>query len=218
MKKVFSYVLAVILGMAVGASALLIVFKTADKQKVNNVIGNGTPNTVVSISSNTNLELYEIAMEAAECLKQGDYASLANMVHPVYGVYFSPTPTVNFRNNQLFDASDVASFSDNKNTYVWGSSGEDQMPIEMDVESYISTYVYDYDYVNASLISINSPAKTGNSLENVSESFSNAQYIDLCFPGTAENEYNDWRILRLVFEGYDGILRLTAIIHSQYTM
>ena len=218
MKKVFSYILVALAGIALGASALLIIFRTADSQKVNTALGNASPNTLVSASSNTNLELYELAIEAAECLKYEDYESLANMVHPVYGLYFSPTATVNLKNNQCFLPSEVASFDSDSNTYVWGTDGDNQLPIEMSVETYLSTYVYDYDYVNASLISINSPAKTGNSLENVTESFPAAQFVDLCFPGTADNEYTDWKILRLVFESYDDTLRLTAIIHSQYTL
>ena len=218
MKKAVSYILVAILGMAIGASVLLIVFRTADKQAVNTALGNASPNTVVSSSSGTNIELYEIAIEAADCLKRGDYLSLANMVHPIYGVYFSPTATVNLKNNRCFDAASVASFGSDNNSYVWGNGGDGQKPIEMDVSSYISKYVYDYDYVSASLVSFNAPAKTGNSLENVSESFPNGQYVDMCFPGTSENEYNDWHILRLVFEDYEGTLRLTAIIHSEYTI
>ncbi len=218
MKKAASYLIVALLGMVIGASILLLVFRNADTQAVNNALGNVSPNTVVDAGSSTNLELYEIAVEAAEYIKYGDYVSLASMVHPVYGVYFSPTPTINLKNNQCFDQYEVAAFDSDDSSYVWGNAGGEMLPIEMDIKTYMGTYVYDYDYVSASLVSINAPAKTGNSLENIVESFPKGQYVDLCFPGTAENEFNDWRILRLVFEDYEGTLRLTAIIHSQYTI
>lgn len=218
MKKLPLYILILILGIAVGGSGLFLILRSTNRQVVDNALGNASPVTAVSAASSTSRELVDLAMEAAEYIKAEDYVSLANMVHPTYGVYFSPSATVNLKTNQCFTSAEVSAFGDDTNSYVWGAAAGSTVPIELGISDYIKQYVYNSDYLNAQIIGINCAARTGNSLENVTEIFPNAQYVDLCFPGTAENEYHDWSILRLVFEEYDGIFRLTALIHSEYTI
>ena len=58
---------------------------------------------------------------------------------------------------------------------------------------------------------------TGNALENVSEAFPAAQFVDLHFPG-ADNDGLDWSTLRLVFEDCYGKYMLSAVIHCQWTI
>lgn len=218
MKKLPLYILICILGIAVGASGLFLILRSSDRQVVDNALGNVSPVTTVNSSSATSRELMGLAMEAAEYIKTGDYNSLANMVHPTYGVYFSPSATVNLKNNQCFGAAEVSDFANNTNSYIWGTAAGSTVPIELTVQEYFKEYVYNSDYLNAQLVGVNYATKTGNSLENVLDIFPNAQFVDLCFPGTAENEYHDWSILRLVFEEYEGTFRLTAVIHSEYTI
>jgi hypothetical protein len=216
MKKVLSYILILILGFAIGSGTLLLFFRNTDKQTVDTALGVQIPTTVISSSTATTDTMIDIAMEAASYIKAGDWASLGSMVHPTYGVYFSPSATVNLKNNQCFTADQITSFGSDSNTYVWGTDTNGQ-PIELTPSDYFKQYVYNSDYLNAQVVSVNYTARTGNSLENVSDTFPNAQYVDLCFPGTAESEYRDWSILRLVFEEYEGAFRLTAVIHSEYT-
>lgn len=162
--------------------------------------------------------LTDIAQETAGALKRGDYEALSELVHPDYGVMFSPYATVNLNTNLRFTPEEVADFSDNTQKLTWGLSADGSMPISLTVAGYMEKYVFDRDYTKCPVIGLNYTVRTGNARENVTESFPGAQFADLCYPGTAENEYSDWTILRLVFEEYKGELKLTAVIHSESTL
>ncbi len=162
--------------------------------------------------------LTDIAMEVSARLKSGDFEALSELVHPDYGVVFSPFPTVNLSANQRFTPEEVADFGRNERKLTWGLNADGGEPISLTVREYMARYVFDHDYTNSPLVGLNYPVRTGNARENVTESFPGAQFVDLCYPGTPESEYADWRILRLVFEEYDGELKLTAVIHSEPTL
>lgn len=166
----------------------------------------------------TNRLLTSAALETAGALRSGDYAALAELVHPDYGLVFSPYATVNLNANLHFTPAEVADFGTNTQKLTWGVVPDSGEPITMTVSDYMARYVFDHDYTKCQLMGLNYTVRTGNSRENVTEFFPGAQYADLCYPGTAENEYADWRILRLVFEEYAGELKLTAIIHSESTL
>lgn len=166
----------------------------------------------------TNSLLTNIALETADALKANDYEALSGLVHPDYGLVFSPYATVNLGTNLRFTPEEVADFAGNTQKLTWGVLSDGGEPITMTVADYMAKYVFDRDYTNCPIVGLNYTVRTGNSRENVTESFPGAQFADLYYPGTEENEYTDWRILRLVFEEYNGELKLTAIIHSESTL
>lgn len=167
----------------------------------------------------TNRQLAALALDIASLLKTGDYARLAEVVHPEGGLVISPNATVSLEANQRFTRAEVAAFGKNTETYIWGRlSAESPSLISLTVKDYFSKYVFDHDYTCASLVGINHTARTGNSQETVTDAFPGAQFVDLCCLGAGENEDTGWSILRLVFEDYHGQLVLSAIIHSEYTI
>jgi hypothetical protein len=87
----------------------------------------------------------------------------------------------------------------------------------MTSEEYFASFVYDADYYGAPVITLNRIAKSGNSLENVQSAFPEGLFVDFYIPPSQEGGL-DWHLLRLVFEECDGQLRLSALIHSQYTV
>lgn len=169
-------------------------------------------------SDNSGNSLIDTALEVAGFIKSGSYESLAEAVHPIYGLVFSPYATVNLSTNRSFSVSEVKGFGENTQTYVWGIQTDTSDPIRLTVADYFREYVFDRDYTQPSVIGINYVVRSGNSLENIQESFPGAQFVDLCYPGTDAAGYQDWSILRLVFEDYNGSLMLTAIIHSEATI
>ena len=78
--------------------------------------------------------------------------------------------------------------------------------------------MYDYDFIKAEQIGINSVVRSGNSLENVKDVFPDAEFVEFHFPGSEEYGQIDWESLKLVFEDYNGKRKLIAIIHSQWTV
>lgn len=218
MKNTPKCILCTLLGFVTGVAALFLFLRFSDTQNVDRLLGNLTPETKVCLDECGPEQLSGLAFEVAGYIKNHDYRALSKMVHPEYGVIISPYATISLSSNKCFTRVDVSGFVDDKSSYIWGIADGVGNPIEMTPDNYFSEYVYDYDYVNSSVIGINRIIKSGNSLENLSEMFPECQFVDLHNPGTAEMEYADWSTLRLVFEEYDGVLMLTAIIHSESTL
>ena len=166
----------------------------------------------------TNAELTWAALDTAAYLKNGDYKALAETVHPDYGVVFSPFATVNLTSNLSFTARQVEGFGDNTAKLIWGVRPDSGEPISLTVGEYMASFVTNRDYTSAPVITVNYTLRVGNARENVTDIFPGASFVDLCYPGTAEAEYGDWSILRLVYEPYGEELRLAAVIHSEATV
>ena len=200
-------ILAFVIGLIIGAASGYLIFSPTDS---------AAPGSHEAVQSSENLT--ELALRTAQYLKTGDYEALSRLAHPNYGVVFSPRLTVSLRNNRCLSNSDLLSMGSDSALYVWGSAEGGSIPLELSTEDYFRRYVNDHDYVNAKLIGVGYPVKTGNSLDNTAEVFPNAQYVELCYPGTEENDYHDWATLRLVYEELEGAFYLTAVIHSEYVV
>lgn len=161
-------------------------------------------------------ELTRLALSVADLLRDGDYEALSACVHPVYGLVFSPYSTINLNSNQCFTANRVAIAGTDSTVYTWGTMVDSDEPIQLTAKQYFETYVYDRDYGRAPIIGFNTVVRSGNALENLSSVFPEAQFVDLYFPASAPDG-TDWSILRMVFEDSDGTLKLSALIHSEYT-
>jgi hypothetical protein len=163
-----------------------------------------------------NEELAKLAAAVADRIAAGDYQGLSEYVHPVYGLVFAPYSTVNLGSNQCFTPQRVAIAGRDSTVYVWGVKYGSDEPIQMTTGAYFSRYVYDRDYARAPVMGFNTVLRTGNALENVASAFPDGQFVDLYFPPSSA-EAGDWRILRMVFEDCEGEMKLSALIHSEYT-
>ena len=170
----------------------------------------------VPVGSADHERLAELAFAAAACLQTGDYEKLGAYTHPVYGLIFSPTATVTLSTNRCLTAARTACLDRDETVYIWGVVTGSDEPIQLTPAQYVAAYVYDRDYRSAPILSFDTPARTGNALENTAAVFPEAHYVDLCFPASEAGGL-DWSILRMVFEEYDGEFRLTALIHSTYS-
>ena len=222
MKKGLVNLLWAILGFIVGILLIYVfLFKICSPEDVTGLVYSDSAN-VSRMSSGVETDsesedVIDLAFKTAQYIKNGDYASLSSISHPVYGVVFTPYSTVDLASDLCFSNSEIASFGNDDKTYVWGMSNGDDTPIEMTPSAYFSRYVFNRDYTLAPVIGNNYVIQTGNSLENVSEVFPDARFVDLHYPST-DSESHDWSTLRLVYEDYEGELMLVAVIHCEYTV
>jgi len=216
MKKVTACILCAVVGVLFGAAALLGVLRVCDDKTVTAALGTSEPNDAVSSAGVSPDRLTALAYETAELLKTRDYAKLSELVHPSFGVVFSPGATIDLRTARCFTPQQVVKLGDDSAEYLWGT--ENGAPIELTVEEFLTDYSLDRDYSLAPVISIDQPVRRGNSLDNTADCFPNCRYVEFCYPGSAEQDYCDWSSLRLVFEEYNGEMKLTAVIHSEYTI
>jgi hypothetical protein len=217
MKRFLSAAALFICGAVLAGVIFLVVFW----EEISNEGVNG-PVEIMSASgydaAELNRELMSDAFAVVKAIRGRDYQALAEWVHPTEGVYFIPYSTVKQDENQHFSCSDVRNFANNQDTYVWGTVDGEGSPISMTPEAYISRYVYDFDFLQAQVIGINTVVKVGNSLENVKDAFPGCEFVEFHYPGSAEYEGLDWKSLKLVFSKEDGKRHLIAIIHSEWTV
>lgn len=172
-----------------------------------------------ALDTSDNALLLEAANQVAAALRDKDYQTLASFVHPVDGVLFTPYSTVEPSVNLRFSAAQIASLAENSTKYVWGISDGKGDPLEMTMKEYFARFVYNADYASAPVLGIDRVIGSGNALENVSEVFPNARFVEYYFPGI-NPEYNgfDWCGLKLVFSVYQEQYKLIAVIHSEWTV
>jgi len=166
-----------------------------------------------------NAELTLLAYAVLETIRDNDFGSLSEVVHPGFGLIFTPYTTINLATDRRFSVAEVQEFATNTTTYIWGVQNGTGELISMTPTEYLEHFAPAEDFLEASIVGINKIVRTGNALENIEEIFPEASFVDFHLPGSEEDIYgmDDWRSLRLGFEEYEGELKLVVIIHSAWT-
>lgn len=179
----------------------------------------GVPATPEPLDTTDDTVLLERVEEVLQALADQDADALCKLVHPQRGVTFTPYSTVDPENDLCFlpDALKKA-FSD-RSTYLWGFTDGKGDHINLTVSEYISRYVYNEDYRNAPVVSIDQIVASGNAMENVQEVFSDCRFVEYYFPGVKpELENFDWCALKVVMAPYAEQWYLVGLIHSEWTV
>ena len=95
LKKFFTYLLLILIGVALGVSASLGTYYISGDVLFKKTVGTRSGTEIVSIKADaTNAELTEYANKVLKFIKAGDYGDLSHVIHPGYGVVFSPYATI----------------------------------------------------------------------------------------------------------------------------
>ncbi len=196
-----------------------IVFSNTIPPDHNTNLDSPAPTETPVLDTGNNTLLLDRANEAITALKNQDYAALSTFVHPTKGLVLTPYSTVDLDANLKFSSLQIATLANNNTKYIWGVTDGKGDPIEQTMSEYFARYVYNADFANAPIIGVDQVLGSGNALENVKEVFPEARFVEYYFPGL-NPEYNgfDWCGLKLVFEVYRNEYRLTALIHSEWTI
>ncbi len=159
------------------------------------------------------------ALVVVELLKEQDMAGLSSYVHPTQGVRFTPYAYVDLQTDQVFTQQDIETLLQSSQIYTWGVYDGIGDPIELSFKDYLDMFIYDVDFANPHMIGNNVEIGTGNSINNVSQAYPNAAFIEFHFTGFDPQFAGiDWRSLRLVFEDVSGTWYLVGIVHDQWTI
>lgn len=156
--------------------------------------------------------------DVLDALKSRNYTTLSQLVHPDEGLTFTPFSTVDRESNLSFTPDQIASFPGDSTRYVWGITSGQGTPLDLSVSDYFDRYVFNTDYTKSPQIGIDSVLRAGNALENVSDVYSGARFVEFHYPGLdPKNEGYDWCSLKLVFSWRENDWRLIGVIHSEWT-
>ncbi|NLM36604.1 MAG: hypothetical protein GX202_00575 [Firmicutes bacterium] len=182
-------------------------------------VASGERESKIISSAEAKAMIANTATAVMQALGAKDAEKLAEYVHPVKGVRFTPYTYVDTERDLVFTSNDIRNFFNNQRRYLWGyydGSGEEIM---LTPGEYYERFIYSADFINAPQIGYNQVLSSGNALENQFEVYENPIIVEYYFPGfDPAYEGMDWQSLRLVFEKYEDEWRLTGIIHNQWTI
>ncbi|HEV7780905.1 MAG TPA: hypothetical protein VGO58_06545 [Chitinophagaceae bacterium] len=167
-----------------------------------------------TIDSNS---LYAIATNILTILKNKHYDSLVQYFHPD-GIRFVPYTYIDTGVDRMLLKDEFADLYRKKKKIDWNTdmSGETSKPLTLD--QYFRRFVYDVDFLQAPLRSINRHGNSGTDVNNIEEVFPRANTVEYFFPGFKEEMGGmDFRGLNLVFRLYQSKPLLVAIIHNEWT-
>ncbi len=163
-------------------------------------------------------QLLQDAIYIKQALAYQNYAAIAPLIHPTRGVRFSMYAYVDPKTDKVFSRTQFEQYlKTTKIKFTWGEQdGTGDLYITT-LPTYLHTWVNGQNY-SAIAPTFNQFQGFGNSLNNLLDSYSNADFVEFYYPGTEQYSGMDWRALRLVFDGYGGKRYLVAIINDQWTI
>ena len=154
-------------------------------------------------------------------LKNKNYLALANYIHPVEGIRFSPYGFVDTVHDIKLSKQKFINEAGNpgQDMIVWGQFDGTGDPIKMTLNNYLQRFVYDVDFVKPEKRSVNEFVGEGNSLNNLELVYKNCDFTESHFSGFDKKYAGmDWRSLRLVFKVRDRKFLLVGIVHDEWTI
>ncbi|MFC3161100.1 hypothetical protein SAMN05443633_101172 [Chryseobacterium arachidis] len=171
----------------------------------------------VQTEANKDAALKQINEEIVQVLKDKDYKKFAEFIHPEKGVRFSMYAFVNPKEDKNFSKADFVKYQPTKTLFTWGAMDGSGDVYKATISDYLSEWVYSKDFVTAQ-VSFNEFQGRGNSLNNLKQIYSKADFTENFIKGSEANSEMDWKCLRLVFEKYQGKYYLVGVVNDQWTI
>lgn len=162
-------------------------------------------------------KLRAISHTALTNIQAKEYDNLQELVHPSYGLRFSPYGNLT-KKDIVIDKENVSDFFKDSSIKSWGNYDGTSEKIELTPDEYYQKFIIDKDFSKAKKVSFNKKLGEGNTINNINDFYRNALFIEYHFPGF-EPQYMgmDWVSLRLVFAPGNGEWYLVAIVHDEWT-
>jgi hypothetical protein len=163
-------------------------------------------------------QVLPLAETTIQALKTGDMAALAQLVHPVGGLRFSPYAYV-LPEHLVFSSAQLPGLMDDPSIYTWGAFDGSGEPIQLTFADYFTRFVYSKDFASAEQVSLDQRQGFSNTLDNRREFYPQSVVVEYYLPGENPDYAGmDWQSLRLVFQQQDGAWYLAGVIHDEWTI
>ena len=150
-------------------------------------------------------------------IKNGNYKKFATYIDPLGTIRFSPYAYIDTAKDRSLSAHQFLQLVQQPKKINWHSAF-DKNPELLTVKEYFKKHIYDVDFLNAELKSINQYHSQGTDLNNIIGAYPGCDVVEFFFPGF-EKKYEglDFRALRLVYASKDNQLFLAGIVHDKWT-
>lgn len=177
---------------------------------------NGHSSTPV-VSDTSQQTLKQQALRIQRALANKDFNRITNDIHPTRGVRFSMYAYVRPETDKVFSREQFAQYlQQSKIRFTWGEKDGTGDLLVTPLPIYLDTWIDASQFNNAN-ISINEFQHSGNMINNLKKIYPNSEVVEFYHKGSEEYSGMDWRIMRLVFEEYQGKRYLVAIVNEQWT-
>ncbi|WP_201581326.1 hypothetical protein [Psychrobacter glacincola] len=203
-----------------GALALALAATGCQSSAESNIVtpnqSNGHSSTPV-VSDISQQTIKQQALRIQRALANKDFARITNDIHPTRGVRFSMYAYVRPETDKVFNREQFAQYlQQSKIRFTWGEKDGTGDLLVTPLPTYLDTWIDASKFNNAS-ISINEFQHSGNMINNLKKIYPNSEVVEFYHKGSEEYAGMDWRIMRLVFEEYEGKRYLVAIVNEQWT-
>ncbi|GAA0799992.1 hypothetical protein [Psychrobacter piscatorii] len=162
--------------------------------------------------------LKQQALRIQRALANKDFARITDDIHPTRGVRFSMYAYVRPESDKVFNRAQYAQYLQQSNLrFTWGEKDGTGDLLITPLPTYLETWV-DGKKFNDVDVSVNKITNNGNSINNLKDIYQNSDVVEFYHKGTEEYAGMDWRVLRLVFDEYQGKRYLVAVINDQWTV
>lgn len=170
------------------------------------------------VKDSTLLSLTQTVLTA---FKNKNYDSLKNFIHPDAGLRFSPYGFIDTASDVVIKSEKISQYLKTKKQakITWGEFDGSGEPINMTLDEYMKTFVYDVDFIKPEAVKVDSFIGAGNSMNNLLEVYKDCNFTESHFSGFDKKfDGMDWRSLRLVYRQKDGKYYLVGVVHDQWTI
>lgn len=176
------------------------------------------PEAQTAMPENQAKQIIELKSQGlVEAIKNKNIDFVANLAHPQKGLLFSPYVYIG-ENAVILKAGNLASEYKSSKKYLWGHLDGSGEPINLTVKEYFNKNIFS-DFSQFKEVSYNRIIGKGNSFNNIFEYFPKGIVVEYYNPGTnPEFEGMDWESIRFVFEQYEEVWYLVAIVNDQWTI
>ena len=183
------------------------------------IVSQPTSTSATPISTDISQQtLKQQALRIQRALANKDFARITDDIHPTRGVRFSMYAYVRPESDKVFNRAQYAQYLQQSDIrFTWGEKDGTGDLLITPLPTYLDTWV-DGKKFNDVNISVNKITNNGNSINNLKDIYQNSDVVEFYYKGTEEYAGMDWRVLRLVFDEYQGKRYLVAVINDQWTV
>ena len=209
---------------ALASSGLLLLTLTATgcqsaSEPSEAIVSQPTSTSATAISTDISQQtLKQQALRIQRALANKDFARITDDIHPTRGVRFSMYAYVRPESDKVFNRAHYAQYLQQSDIrFTWGEKDGTGDLLITPLPTYLDTWVDGRKFNNVN-ISVNKITNNGNSINNLKDIYQNSDVVEFYYKGTEEYAGIDWRVLRLVFDEYQGKRYLVAVVNDQWTV